>query len=43
MANLLWFLAWHGAAITFAAFWTAPLCTRPERVTRGIVTLTVEA
>jgi hypothetical protein len=41
MENLLWLLAWHGAAITFAAFWTAPMWTRAERVTRGFVTLAV--
>jgi hypothetical protein len=25
MANLLSLLAWHGVAIIFAAFWTAPM------------------
>jgi hypothetical protein len=41
MQNLLWLFAWHGAAISIAAFWTAPLWTRPERVTRGFVTLNI--
>jgi hypothetical protein len=32
MENLLWLLAWHGAAMTFAAVWTAPLWARdPDR------------
>ena len=41
MANLLSLLAWHGAAIAFAAVWTAPMWTRAERVTRSFVTLAV--
>ena len=43
MANLLSLLAWHGVAIIFAAFWTGPMWTRAERITRGFVTLQVEA
>jgi hypothetical protein len=30
MADLMLLLAWHGAAITFAAFWTMPLWSRSE-------------
>jgi len=38
MDNLLWLLAWHGAAITFAVFWTSPMWSRPDQVVRGFVT-----
>jgi hypothetical protein len=41
MYNLLSLLAWHGVAITFAAFSTASMWTRPERGTRGFVTLAI--
>jgi hypothetical protein len=45
MANLLSLLAWHGVAIIFVAFWTAPMWTwtGAQRVTRGFITLQVEA
>jgi hypothetical protein len=43
MANLLSLLAWHGVAIIFAAFWTAPMWTGAQRGTRGFITLQVEA
>jgi hypothetical protein len=38
MENLLWLVAWHGAALTFAVFWTSPLWRRTSPMIHGFVT-----